>query len=76
MEIQDIQLQELVTRITDLITVERIYLSQSEYRETSFKELVVLMPNSNKMHITEARPLVNMVMAGNQEYKFRIFYLK
>ena len=37
MEIQDIQLQELVTRITDLITVERIYLSQSEYRETSFE---------------------------------------
>jgi hypothetical protein len=66
---------EFITRITNLIPVERIYLSRFEYKETGFKELTILIPNSGKMHITEARPLVNMVMAENAGYRFRLFYL-
>lgn len=68
-------LNELIARINKLIPVERIYLSQFQYKETSFKELVILFPNSSKLHITEARPLLNMVMADIPEYRFRVFYL-
>ena len=67
---------ELITRITKLIPVGGIYLSRFQYQETSFEELTILIPNSSKMHVAEARPLVNMVMAGHPEYRFRLFYLQ
>lgn len=67
---------ELITRLTKLIPIERIYLNDFEYKETKFKELIILLPSSNKLHITEVRPLVNVVMAGYPEYRFRMCYIQ
>jgi len=65
---------ELINRLSKLIPIERIYLNDFEYKETRCKELVILLPSSSKLHITEVRPLVNAVMAGYPEYRFRMFY--
>lgn len=67
---------ELITRLTKLIPIERIYLNDFEYKETKFKELIILLPSSSKLHITEVRPLVNVVMAGYPEYRFRMCYIQ
>jgi hypothetical protein len=45
-----------------------------EYKQTQFKELIILLPSSDKLHITEIRPLVAMVLSRYPEYHFRIFY--
>jgi HEPN domain-containing protein len=68
-------LPEMIARIIKLISVERIYLSRFEYEENSFNELTILIPNSSKIHVIEARPLANMVMADYTDHRFRLFYL-
>jgi hypothetical protein len=66
--------QELVFRISGLITVEEIYFSHFKHQGADFKELIILIPKSSRLHIMEARPLVSMVISGYPEYKFRLFY--
>ena len=70
------QLLKIIARLTQLIPLERIYLSTIEYDGTLFKELCILLPSSAKMHVIEARPLVSMVMADYPEYRFRMFYVQ
>ncbi|WP_316788505.1 hypothetical protein [Pedobacter frigoris] len=67
-------INEIITRITNLIPIERIYLSTFEYQNTKVKELSILMRNTSKLHIIEAKPLVEMIMNGYPEYKSRMFY--
>lgn len=67
---------ELIDRLTQLIRMERIYLNDFKYKGTRFSELIILLPNSAKMHITEARPLVSMALSDHPEYHFRIFYIQ
>ena len=66
---------EFINRITKIFPVARIYLTPSTCGNTNFKELTFLLPNSGKLYITEARPLVNMVMMDHPQYQFRLFYL-
>ena len=67
-------LAELINRLIALVPVERIYLSEYAYHANAFEELTILMPHSSKMHIAEARPLVNMLMATYPSYRYRLFY--
>lgn len=67
-------LAELINRLIALVPVERIYLSEYVYHAHAFEELTILMPHSSKMHIAEARPLVNMLMATYPSYRYRLFY--
>jgi hypothetical protein len=66
--------QELVSRIANLISVEEMYFNHFNHQEADFKELIILIPKSSRLHIMEARPLVCMVISGYPEYKFRLFY--
>ncbi|MEQ7800150.1 HEPN domain-containing protein [Pedobacter sp. ASV1-7] len=70
----DPQLQEIALKITDQITVDRIYFFQFQYKKISFPELIILIPRSAKQHLTEAKPLANVILSRYQNYKFRMFH--
>lgn len=71
----DSQLREIVLKITDIISVDRIYFFHFEYKKNNFSELIILIPSSAKQHLTEARPLAKMVLSRYPDFKFRMFYL-
>jgi|GEM_PF-4808860 len=59
---------EFISRLTQLIFLESIYLSHFDYNGTNYKKLTNLIPASFKIPISEARPLVEIVLADHPEY--------
>lgn len=65
----------LIGRLTNLFTIERIYLSHFQYKGAGVVELTILIPHSSKLHILEVIPLVNMAVADYHGIRPRVFYM-
>jgi len=68
--------QEFISKLTQLMLLERIYLSHYQYGKTRYKELTILLPASGTLQISAAKALIAMVMADYPEYRFKIFYVQ
>ncbi|MEJ2884374.1 HEPN domain-containing protein [Pedobacter sp. GR22-6] len=65
---------EFINKLAQLFPIERIYLKNDfSASPEQRKELTIVLPRSSKIHATEARPLIGMVMADHPEYTFSIF---
>ncbi|MDR6786106.1 hypothetical protein ABIE26_004424 [Pedobacter africanus] len=53
-----LQVQEFACRIANLISIEEIYFNHFKYQDVDFKELIILIPKTSRLHIMEARPLM------------------
>lgn len=69
------QLSTLTERLVNTLLIDQIYLYQYEQEGVNQQEVVVLLPHTNKQFITEATPLVNMVMSNSTPFRTRIHYV-
>ena len=67
---------EFISKLTQFMLVERIYLSHFQYGQIRYKELTILLPASGTMQIATAKALIGMVMADYPEYRFKVFYVQ
>ncbi|WP_316793736.1 HEPN domain-containing protein [Pedobacter frigoris] len=65
---------DFINRITQLMPVERIYISHHyNAQESQVKELTIVLPRVSKIHTAEAKLLIGMIMADYHEYSFTVF---
>jgi len=67
---------EFISKLTQLISIERIYMCHCEWKGNPVMKITILIPGSAKMHITAASALTEMVMSDYPEFKFEIFYIE
>ncbi|MFC0317395.1 MULTISPECIES: hypothetical protein [Olivibacter] len=64
----------ITARLVNTLLIEQIYLNDIVEDDKAYWELIILIPNSSTQHITEARPLVRMVMTLHIQFRYRLFY--
>ncbi|WP_134088680.1 hypothetical protein [Olivibacter sp. XZL3] len=70
-----LQEADLITaRLVNTLLIEQVYLNNIVEDDATYWELIILIPNSSTQHITEARPLVRMVMTLHIQFRYRLFY--
>lgn len=64
----------ITARLVNTLLIEKVYLNNIVEDGATYWELIILIPNSSTQHITEARPLVRMIMTLHIQFRYRLFY--
>ncbi|TDQ77362.1 hypothetical protein [Sphingobacterium yanglingense] len=65
----------ITNRLVSLVEIDQVYFSSYCFQGTSFKEVLVLIPKTNRQHITEVRPMVGIVMCKYSHLRYQIYYV-